>query len=220
MSVIKPFILLYLLHHLEPEEIWQKVGKEPSNYPFNSLTQLELDRGFPRNPMLNSGAIMLSYLVDKPAQLCSWLNAQAGCHLYLDTEMLTSVNSLPNPKNTALARCLEEYGYLEDPALALERYNYLCCLSGNIKDVARLGLHLLQMPQVAIIREIMLTCGLYEISLDFAARVGFPSKSGVSGLILSLLPRGAIAIYSPPLNAQGNSLAGLYLLEELGKLKS
>lgn len=225
MSVIKPFLLLYLLDHLGERTVFQRVGKKPSQYPFNSLTQLLSDRGFPRNPMINSGAIALaSLLPGKDAfarceNLRLWLNKCANCQLFLSKPMLDSVCLLPNYQNQALAEEMAANGYLENATIALDTYNHICCLSGTIIDLARLGLLLLDSSSSCqTVREIMATCGLYEASEQFFKRVGLPTKSGVSGAVLSIVPeRGAIAIYSPPLNEQGNSVAGLFLVEKIAE---
>ncbi|MCU0536950.1 MAG: glutaminase [Hydrococcus sp. Prado102] len=225
MSVIKPFLLLYLLDRLGTQTVFQRVGKEPSQYPFNSLIQLLSDRGFPRNPMINSGAIALaSILPGKDAysrceNLRLWLNKCAYSQLFLSRPMLDSVCSLPNFQNQALAEEMAANGYLENATLALDTYNRICCLSGTIIELARLGLLLLDSSfSCQITRKIMATCGLYEASEQFFKRVGFPTKSGVSGAVLSIVPsQGAIAIYSPPLNEQGNSVAGLFLVEKIAR---
>ncbi|NJO93728.1 MAG: glutaminase, partial [Hydrococcus sp. RM1_1_31] len=221
MSVIKPFLLFYLLSHLGTEAVFKHVGRKPSPYPFNSLTQLQADGGFPRNPMINSGAITLASLLpakdtlSRCENLCLWLNNHANCQLFLDEAMLASVQSIPNLRNQALAKELTSQGYLKDAAMALETYEYICCLTGTIIDLARLGLLLVECPSSLLIehsqlvQELMITCGLYEASKTFIGQVRLPSKSGVSGAILSIVPnQGAIAIYSPPLDSQGNSVAG------------
>jgi len=229
MSGIKPFLLLYLLSHLGTEAVFKRIGREPSEYPFYSLEQLQGDRGFPRNPMINSGAITLASLLpgrdalSRCENLRNWLN-QYECQLFLSEPMLQSVRSVPNIRNQLLCRELASRGYLEDPEMALDTYNRLCCLSGTIIDLARLGLVLVRdSPSLPVeyrdlVREIMTTCGLYEVSAEFAQKVGLPTKSGVSGVVLSLVPnQGAIACYSPPLDELGNSVAGLFLVEQIAK---
>jgi glutaminase len=222
MSVIKPFLLLYLLTDLGTETVFQRVGKMASSYPFNSLIQLQEDRGFPRNPMINSGAIALADLLRGETalscceRLLFWLNKTANCHLFLDHSVLDSVHSSPNANNQALTVELEQKGYINNRDLALETYNHICCLSGTINDLASLGQLLLSSPYAAIVLDIMTNCGLYEASQQFALEVGFPTKSGVSGALLSIVPQqGAIACYSPPLNEQGNSILGLHLITQI-----
>ncbi|ACB52113.1 probable glutaminase [Crocosphaera subtropica ATCC 51142] len=229
MSIIKPFLLLYLLSELGDKFIFKKVGYEPSTYPFNSLEQLQLDQGFPRNPMINSGALTLASLLpgkdgdEKCQNLQQWLNKQSEVCLFLDEQMLNSVQSLPNYRNRFLIDELTKKKYIDDPEMTLDTYNKICCLSGNIIDLGRLGLLLVNAPNslsknASIVRDIMTTCGLYEASDDWAKQTRFPSKSGVSGAVLSLVPQqGAIACYSPPLDAQGNSVASLYLIEKIAQ---
>ena len=222
MSVIKPFLLLYILTHLGEDAVFRRVGKQASSYPFNSLTQLQEDCGFPRNPMINSGAIALADLLagETPESRCEnllfWLNKMGNCQLFLDRSVLDSVHSYPNNHNQALSLELEKNGYISHRYLALETYNRICCLSGKIADLANLGKLILAAPFGEIILEIMTNCGLYEASQQFALDVGFPTKSGVSGALLSIVPQqGAIACYSPLLNEQGNSILGLNLLTHI-----
>jgi glutaminase len=238
MSVIKPFVLLFLLETLGPDRVFQHVGMQPSEQAFHSLTQLAADRGFPRNPMINSGAIVLANLLpgEDGAARCEhlrqWLNQQLaaqgsppeGGQLQLDHEMLASVRLLGNESNRALATMLKQSGHLEDIAKALDTYNHLCCLAGTVVEAAALGA-LLALPQDAIqrhhqgiVNSLMLTCGLYEASGELAVRLGMPTKSGVSGLMVAIVPGvGAIACYSPPIDHIGNSVAGLWLLETLAQ---
>ncbi|GBE72956.1 putative glutaminase [Microcystis aeruginosa NIES-87] len=222
MSVIKPFLLLYVLTHLGEDAVFRRVGKQASSYPFNSLTQLQEDCGFPRNPLINSGAIALADLLagetaeSRCENLLLWLNKMGNCQLFLDRSVLESVHSFPNVHNQALSLELEKTGYISHRYLALETYNRICCLSGKIADLANLGKLILAAPYAKIMLEIMTNCGLYEASQQFALEVGFPTKSGVSGALLSIVSdEGVIACYSPPLNEQGNSILGLNLLTHI-----
>lgn len=227
MSVIKVFSLLYLLNQLGEEFILQRVGKQASEYPFNSLTQLQLDQGFPRNPMINSGAITLASLLpgktadERCENLRIWLNESSNSQLFLDQKMVDSVRSLPNPKNQALVDELTKVGAIKDPEITLDTYQQICCLSGNIIDLANLGMLLIQPSKIEssirqLVLKILLECGLYESSPSFAEKIGFSSKSGVSGTLLSIVPeQGVIACYSPPLDQEGNSLASLFLIEQI-----
>ncbi|MGF1536244.1 MAG: glutaminase [Elainellaceae cyanobacterium] len=229
MSVMKPFLLFYLLE-TEGERVFEHVGIRPSQQPFNSLKQLEEDGYFPRNPMLNSGALALTAMLpgatgqERCDRLRQWLNRRAGCRLTLDETMLATVRALPNEQNRRIARRLGEAGHLEsNAAIALDAYEQMCCLSGTLDDVVALG-QLLNDPQLGVaehqrkVLALMLTCGLYEESGEAAVRIGLPIKSGVSGILLAVLPAGGvIASYSPPLNAIGNSIGGLYVLTQLSQ---
>ncbi len=230
MSVIKPFLLLFLLEQVGAETVFQRVGMQPSDQPFHSMMQLTLDQGRPRNPMINSGAIALTALMsqESAADRCEafrqWLNDRAFTKLVLDREALASVRSLPNETNRKIAEVLFQHKQLDHVALALDTYNQLCCLSGTINDLARLGGLLIQ-PQAGIsplhqriVNALMLTCGLYEASGTFAVRIGLPMKSGVSGALLAVVPgAGAIACYAPAIDTVGNSVAGLFLVEKLAQ---
>ncbi|HEY9834024.1 MAG TPA: glutaminase A [Stenomitos sp.] len=228
MSVVKPFVLLFLLEQLGKQTVFSRVGIQPSHEPYNSLIQLQADKGWPRNPMINSGAIALADLLpgqDAPSRcetLRQWLNQRSNSHLFLDDAMLNSVRSLPNERNRAIAHRLAESGYLDNVETAIDTYNHVCCLAGTIADLTQLGIILVQnykniLPENRrIVNSLMTTCGLYEASSRFAVQVGVPIKSGVSGAVLAVVPsQGAIACYSPPLDEAGNSKAGLFLLQQL-----
>lgn len=228
MSVVKPFVLLFLLEQLGAPTVFSRVGIQSSHEPYNSLIQLQADKGWPRNPMINSGAIALADLL--PSQdassrcetLRQWLNQCSNSHLFLDQAMLNSVCSLPNERNRAIANLMAESGYLDNVETALDTYNHVCCLSGTVEDLTRLGIVLVQdykntLPENRrLVNALITTCGLYEASSRFAVEVGVPTKSGVSGVVLAVVPsKGAIACYSPPLDEAGNSKAGLFLLQQL-----
>jgi len=230
MSVVKPFVLLFLLQELGVEVVFSHIGMEPSALPFNSLNQLEADKGFPRNPMINSGAIALCSILpgldasSRCENLRLWLNQTVGCQLSLDNQMLDSVRSLPNDRNLTITELLAQSSRIQAPEITLDTYNHVCCLAGTVADLARIGMLLVQgnnaiAPQNRhIVNAIMTTCGLYQASARFAVEVGLPTKSGVSGAILAIVPtQGAIACYSPVLDATGNSKAGIFLLQQLAQ---
>ncbi|MEW6492387.1 MAG: glutaminase A [Cyanobacteriota bacterium] len=230
MSVIKPFVLLFLLEQMGIQAVFERVGMEPSTEPFNSLQQLEADGGWPRNPMINSGAMVLASLLpgeDAPSRcegLRQWLNQRASCHLVLDESLLRAVLQANNERNRAIAKKLAEAGYLDAAETAIDTYKHICCLSATVADLANLGM-LLVKNQADIspenrrcVNALMTTCGLYQDSFRFAVQVGLPTKSGVSGAIVSVVPsQGAIACYSPPLDRVGNSVAGLFILQQLAQ---
>jgi glutaminase len=228
MSVIKPFVLLFLLEQFGEQVVFSRVGIQPSELPFHSLSQLSADRGFPRNPMINSGAIALADLLPgstgatRCKTLCDWLNYHSGAGLQLDQAMLESVRSLDNETNQAIGNMLAQSDYVTSVDIALDTYNHICCLAGTVDDLVKIGLLLAHaQPTIAprnqhIVNALMLTCGLYEASGIFAVQIGVPIKSGVSGALLAVVPRiGAIASYSPSLDATGNSVAGLFLVEQV-----
>ncbi|MEH2085501.1 glutaminase A [Nostoc sp.] len=230
MSVIKTFSLLYLLEHLGAEKIFRWVGVEPSDAPFNSLEQLISDRGHPRNPMINSGAITLSdKLPGKDANqrtllFCQWLNQLAGCQLSLDEEMLASVRLSRSKANEAIANYLTQAGHLENIETALDTYEQICCISGQVEDLALLGKLLacensyLSPQNRRIVNAVMSTCGLYEASAQFAVRIGLPMKSGIGGGLVAIVPgEGAIACYSPGLDNIGNPVGAIALVEVLAQ---
>ena len=229
MSVIKPFSLLYLLEHLGSETVFQWVGIQPSDAPFNCLTQLISDRGFPRNPMINSGAITLAdklpgkNALSRTLKFCQWLNQLGDCHFYLDEEMLASVRSVGSQTNQAIAQYLYNSGYIDNIQIALDTYEQICCLSGKIEDLACLGKALfslnIKLPHHRrIVNSLMLTCGLYEASSKYAVQIGLPMKSGISGALLTIVPKqGAIATYSPALDQVGNSVLGLAFIKALSQ---
>ncbi|MBE9225982.1 glutaminase A [Phormidium sp. LEGE 05292] len=227
MSVIKPFVLLCLLEEMGREAVFSHVGMQPSDQPFFSIEQLEADKGWPRNPMINSGAIALASLLpgadgfSRCENLRQWLNKRAGANLVLDKAMLNSVVAAGGGRNRSIAKVMFEFGFLNAPEIAIDTYNHICCLAGNISDLAKLGM-LLAQEKAGISREhrrivnaLMMNCGLYEASASFAVKVGLPTKSGVSGALLSIVPSaGAIACYSPALDYIGNSKAGIFFLEK------
>jgi glutaminase len=179
--------------------------------------------------MINSGAIALAARLpgrdgqSRCQNFCNWLNQKAGCGLKLDTAVLLSVQTAGRGVNQAIGDTLVQYGYLADAESALDTYEQICCLSGKVTDLAQLG-YLLAIPQAIaphhcrIVNAIMLTCGLYEASSLYAVRIGLPMKSGISGALVAVVPgQGAIACYSPALDAIGNPIAGLAFIESLSQ---
>jgi glutaminase len=237
MSVIKPFSLLYLLEHYGAKQVLQWVGVKPSNAPFNCLTQLKADNGSPRNPMINSGAITLAdKLPGKNANectqlFCEWLNKLAGTQLYIDKDILASVRDNRSQTNVDITNYLYETGNLNNIELSLDVYEQICCISGRVEDLAKLGKVLacesdfIKNKHRQIVNAVMLTCGLYEASAEYAVKIGLPMKSGIGGGLVTIVPNhgampaasGAIASYSPALDITGNPVAGLALMETLSQ---
>jgi glutaminase len=230
MSVIKPFSLLYLLEHYGAKQVLQWVGVKPSNMPFNCLTQLKADNGSPRNPMINSGAITLAdKLPGKNANectqlFCKWLNKLADTQLYIDADILISVRDNRSQINIDITNYLYETGNLNNIKLSIDVYEQICCISGRVEDLSKLGKVLacksdfIKNQHRQIVNAVMLTCGLYEASAEYSVGIGLPMKSGISGGLITIVPnQGAIASYSPALDITGNPVAGLALMETLSQ---
>ncbi|MBS9391006.1 MAG: glutaminase [Dolichospermum sp. WA123] len=230
MSVIKPFSLLYLLEYYGVKQVLQWVGVKSSDAPFNSLVQLIADNGYPRNPMINSGAITLADKLpgkdgNECTQLfCEWLNKLADTQLYIDANVLASVRASRYQINIDITNYLYEAGHLNNIELSLDVYEQICCTSGTVEDLAKLGKVLACKSEVIknqhrqIVNAVMLTCGLYEASAEYAVKIGFPIKSGIGGGLVAIIPnQGAIASYSPALDIVGNPVAGLALMETLSQ---
>lgn len=230
---ISKVISLTLAMTLVGDEIWKRVGREPSGNPFNSLVQLEYEAGIPRNPFINAGAIvvtdiLLSHLGDVKQVVLDFARHLAD-NQQIDFDTAVAQSEMKTGyRNSALANFLKSFNNLEnDPDVVLDVYYHLCALSMSCKDVAQIGLFLANggvlprneerittLSQAKYILSLMLTCGTYDSVGDFAYRVGLPGKSGVGGGILAVLPKKyTICVWSPGLNQAGNSLVGTKALE-------
>ena len=230
-SVSKAFSLALVLAR-DGEALWKRVGREPSGSPFNSLVQLEYEKGIPRNPFINAGALilidrLLSLTGDSLGILRDFLRAESGNPaVAVDPEVATS-EAAHGHRNAALAHFMASCGNLENPVeRVLDHYFRQCALRMSCADLAKAGLflanhglgadgsRLLTRSEAKRINSIMLTCGTYDAAGDFAYRVGLPGKSGVGGGILAVLPeRGVLCVWSPALDLHGNSVAGVEALD-------
>lgn len=230
-SVSKAFALSLVLAR-DGEALWTRVGREPSGNPFNSLVQLEYEKGIPRNPFINAGALilidrLLSLTGDSLGTLRDFLRAESGNPgVAVDAEVAAS-EAGHGHRNAALAHFMASCGNLENPVeRVLDHYFRQCSLAMSCADLARAGLflanhglradgsRLLSRSEAKRINSIMLTCGTYDAAGDFAYRVGLPGKSGVGGGILAVLPgRGVLCVWSPALDPHGNSIAGVEALD-------
>jgi glutaminase len=233
-SVSKVFALALALGRLG-DRLWQRVGREPSGLAFNSILQLEHDRGIPRNPFINAGAIVVTDAVlagHAPREYLGELlrfirTAAGGDDIHINQDVARSETETGH-RNFALAHYMRAFGNLTNPPeLTLGAYFHQCAVEMNCEQLARSGRFLAGMPgtvglvsssRVRRINALMLTCGHYDGSGDFAYRVGLPGKSGVGGGILVIAPgRASIAVWSPGLNSQGNSKLGTEAVERLAK---
>lgn len=232
-SISKVISLAVALELCGFDRVFDQVGMEPSGDAFNSLLKLEVSSSHPYNPMINSGAIAVASYIepeitfDKMLSLTRRLCQDDG--VVLDEKVYQSEMSAIS-RNRAIAYLLESKGIIQgDVEKALDFYVRMCSLSVTAEGLASLGLllanggielstgqRLLERETVKVVKTIMLTCGMYDGSGEFAVRVGIPSKSGVGGGLLSVVDRRmGIGIYGPALDAKGNSIAGEQVLRYL-----
>ena len=230
-SISKLFSLALAMEWV-PDELWDRVGREPSGMRFNSLIQLETEQGIPRNPFINAGAIVIAdaLLHRRPQIAASFRNQMrllsGNESVQFDGEVHRSEKATGD-LNRAIAYVLRAYGNLrEDPIEVADTYFHFCSMAMSARDLARAALFLAA-PQkgpaacaggnhAQRLRALMRTCGMYDQSGEFAFRVGLPAKSGVGGGILVVQPGMFSAVaWSPPLDTYGNSLAGQAALEAL-----
>jgi glutaminase len=230
-SVSKVFGLAIALGRLG-DQLWTRVRREPSGLAFNSILQLESEQGIPRNPFINAGAIVTTdaALGHRPpkeylAEILTFLRTAAGDEdIHIDRAVARSETESGH-RNFALAHFLKAEGNLANaPELVLGAYCHQCAIAMSVEQLARAGRflagfqRLIAPERVRRINALMLTCGHYDGSGEFAFRVGLPGKSGVGGGILAIAPgRASIAVWSPGLNAQGNSQLGTEALEMLAR---
>ncbi len=231
-SISKVFALTIALERAG-EELWRRVGREPSGDPYNSIIDLERHEGMPRNPFINPGALVVADVllahedaregVPEPvrariAQLLGITDRAAWPPC--EPDILDSLET--GHVNRALAHLTKSYGNLKhEIEQVMAVYVHQCAVRLNCAELARAGRYLMlerigmatdSAQAVRLARRInalMLTCGQYDGSGEFAYRVGLPAKSGVSGGILAIVPNHAsIAVWSPGLDESGNSALG------------
>lgn len=231
---IAKVLSLSLAYSILGEDIWERVGVEPSGTAFNSLVQLEADKGIPRNPFINAGAIVISDILISNLQNPKEDFLAFARSISNDKEINYSVDISKSEKsvgyrNIALCNLIKALGNIDnEPSEVLDFYFHLCSLEMNCKQLSALFLFLandgrsminnkqiVTQSQSKRINALMQTCGFYDESGEFAFKVGLPGKSGVGGGIVALYPKQyTIVVYSPLLNAKGNSYKGMKFLEE------
>lgn len=235
-SISKVFTLTLALGRAG-DRLWKRVGREPSGSPFNSVVQLEYERGKPRNPFINAGAIAVTDLIlsghqprETLGDILRFMQFLADDGTIAIDEAVAASEQRTGFRNIALANYMKSFGMIENPVhLALGVYFHQCAIAMSCRQLAMAGrflAHLGRNPSTGFavvqperarrINSLMLTCGHYDGSGEFAYRVGLPGKSGVGGGILAVAPgKASIAVWSPGLDSNGNSHLGRVALEML-----
>ncbi len=237
-SISKVFTLTLALGKFG-DRLWERVGREPSGSRFNSIVQLEFEKGIPRNPFINAGAIAVTDAIaagHKPAEALGQILRfmqflAADDSIYID-EAVAASEQRTGFRNAALANYMKSFGVIEGPVeCSLGVYYHHCAIAMSCRQLAMAGrflAHFGNNPATVLpvvtperarrINALMLTCGHYDGSGEFAYRVGLPGKSGVGGGILAIAPgKASIAVWSPALDPAGNSHLGQLALEMLSK---
>ncbi|UXY08846.1 glutaminase B [Kosakonia sp. ML.JS2a] len=234
-SISKVLSLVVAMNHYAEEEIWQRVGKDPSGQPFNSLLQLEIEQGKPRNPFINAGALvvcdMLQSRLSAPRQrMLEIVRKLSGVQDIAYDSAVARSEFDHSARNAAIAWLMKSFGnFHNDVSTVLQNYFHYCALKMSCVELAQTFLFLAQGGHAAHISSpivtpmqarqvnaLMATSGMYQNAGEFAWRVGLPAKSGVGGGIVAIVPHEmAIAVWSPELDEAGNSLAGVAVLEAL-----
>jgi glutaminase len=237
-SISKVFTLTQALGEVG-DRLWKRVGREPSGDPFNSIVQLEHEHGIPRNPFINAGAIVISDVMlaghqprETIGEIVRFIRFLADDESIAIDPAVAASERATGFRNFALANYMKSFGNLvHAPDLVLGVYFHHCAIAMNCRQLALAGRflannghhpatgHSVVSPQRnRRILSLMLTCGHYDGSGDFAFRVGIPGKSGVGGGILGIVPGVAsLAVWSPGLNENGNSKLGSIALERLAR---
>ncbi len=237
-SISKVFTLTLALGRVG-DRLWRKVGREPSGNPFNSIVQLEREMGVPRNPFINAGAIAVTDVIlsgrqprETLGEILRFLQFLAEDDtIHIDQNVAAS-EKRTGFRNAALANYMKSFGVVDNPVdYTLGVYFHHCAIAMSCRQLARAGLFLanngrnpvnghsvISSERARRLNALMLTCGHYDGSGEFAYRVGLPGKSGVGGGILAVAPgRASVAVWSPGLDETGNSHLGRIALEELAR---
>ena len=233
-SISKVFTLAMCLS-IKGDDLWKRVGKEPSGTAFNSLVQLEVEKGVPRNPFINAGAlvmadILLTHLDNPEPDFLGFVRAVAGNDT-IDYNRDVAISERENGYlNAAIVNLLKYHGTIEnDIEEVLHFYFMMCSIEMSCRELSLAFLAFanhrrkfdyagitLTASQVKRINAIMQTCGFYDEAGEFAYLVGLPGKSGVGGGIVAIYPlQYSVAVWSPRLNSKGNSVMGIKALELL-----
>ena len=235
-SISKVFALTLALG-AAGDQLWNRVGKEPSGSAFNSIVQLESESGIPRNPFINAGAIVVADVLlgsyrpnEVVGEILRFVRALAGDDTIMVDEAVALAEAATGFRNFALANYMRSFGNIRHAVEdTLSVYFHQCALAMSCRQLALAGRYLMldgwqpdtctrvvSSQRARRINALMMSCGHYDNSGEFAFRIGLPGKSGVGGGILAVAPGiASIAVWSPGLNEKGNSQLGALALERL-----
>lgn len=241
-SVVKVLSFMVAANHHGIEEILKYVDVEPTGDSFNSIVRLESHNNKPFNPMINAGAITIASILpgksmfEKVKSITQFIEKILGKKVYINNDVYLSEYHSAD-YNRAIAYILQANGFLKsDVEQSLQVYLQLCAISVNTSDLAKIALYfatngknseaVCSKEVINITKALMLTCGMYNFSGKFAAFVGLPAKSGVSGAIIAVVKDGeiehlegpiGIGVYGPAIDEVGNSVAGIEFLAKCSK---
>ena len=236
-SISKLFTFVLALK-LVGDDIWQRIGREPSGNAFNSMVQLETEHGIPRNPFINAGALVVTDILTQryahlDLALLNFLRRLTDApDLSWNREVAKSERDTAH-RNMAMAYFMKSFdNFVNTPDLVLDNYCRQCATEMSCSQLAQAAMFLandgldigsgeqvLSMEAARRVNALLLTCGAYDAAGDYAYRIGLPIKTGVGGGIVAVVPNiGTISVWAPELDAKGNSLIGGYALERLMQL--
>ena len=231
-SISKVFSLLLALE-IQGSKLWDRVGREPSGSAFNSLVLLEAENGYPRNPFINAGALVVTDCITSQStspilRLLALVRKLSGNQdIHINEEVARSEEQ-HGYRNAAIANFLKSHGNLNSNIeLVLSTYFRQCAIAMSCRDLARAflplankgtdpesGRQMFPSNRAKRVNSLLLTCGLYDGVGNFAFRVGLPAKSGVGGGIVAVVPgQLTVCVWSPKLDGLGNSQVGTAALE-------
>jgi len=236
-SLSKPFVYALALQDCGEKLVHNKVGVEPTGEAFNSIIELEEKSHRPFNPMINSGAIATTSLIrgETPGlrrdRILQYFARFVGHPVAIDQAVFESEKKTGH-RNRAIAHLMRNFAILEgDVEATLDLYFQQCSILMNTQDLARMGsvlanggvcphsqVEILPARHVQNVLSLMMTCGMYDTSGRWVFDVGLPAKSGVSGVVMAVIPGvGAVAVSSPRLDAHGHSVRGVEVIQRLAE---
>ncbi|WP_019537959.1 glutaminase [Proteiniphilum acetatigenes] len=232
-SIAKVFTFVLAYSRIK-SSIWKRTGLEPAGTPFNSLVQLEYDKGIPRNPFINAGAIVIcdilaSELASPKENILSFIHRITGADSINYNSKVALSEKKTGYRNYALVNLMKSFANIKnDIDRVMDIYFHICSIEMSCKELSRSflflanngivpfsGEQILSVSRTKRVNALMQTCGFYDEAGEFTFKVGLPGKSGVGGGIVAVHPeKYTIAVWSPRLNKKGNSFKGMLFLEE------